>query len=72
MAKILVLSPILAHLIQIRAVNLFFFFKIWPCKYLDIMLLSLCTISEKTKDPISGKLSDGRNGRKDRRTDGRE
>ena len=63
------LGPILAHLAQIWAANVFFFKNLAPSVTRNRGQLSSCTISEKTDDPILRKLSDGR---KDRRTDGRE
>ena len=68
MAKKLFLGPILAHLAQIWAA-VFFFKNLAPSVTRNRGQLSSCTISEKTNDPILRKLSDGR---KDRRTDGRE
>ena len=62
-------GPILAHLAQIWAANVFFFKNLAPSVTRNRGQLSSCTISEKTNDPILGKLSDGR---KDRRTDGRK
>ena len=77
MAKSLVSGPIFAHLARIQAAkkkiffNLIFFFKnlsLSVTRYHG--QLSLCTISEKTNDPILRKLSDGRTYRRtDRPTD---
>ena len=64
-----VLDLVLAHLAQIWAAFLFifFFFKnLAPSLTRCHGQLSSCTISEKTNDPILGKLSDGQ---KDRQTD---
>ena len=65
MAENLVLGLILAHLAQIRATN-FFFKNLAPSVTRCHGLLSSCTISEKTNDPILRKLSDGQT---DRQTD---
>ena len=67
MAKNLASGPILAHLAQIRTANFFFFKNLAASVTRNHGQLSPCTISEKTNDPISRKLSDGRT---DERTDG--
>ena len=71
MVKNLFLCLILAHLAQIRPAFFFFFFKNlapWVTRYHG--QLSLCTISEKTNDPIFRKLSDRwREGQTDEQTD---
>ena len=59
MARNLVLGPILAHLAQIWVTN-YFFRNLAPSVTRYHGELSSCTMSEKTKDPILGKLSDGR------------
>ena len=64
MAKNLVLGPIMAHLAQIQAAN-FFFKNLVPSFTRYYGQLSLCTLSEKTNDPILRKLSEGQ-------TDGQE
>ena len=73
MAKDLILVLIWVLWVQIWAAN--FFHKSWLCQSLDIYhsQLSLCTIWEKTDDPILRKCSDGRtDGRADEQTVGRE
>ena len=68
MAKNLVSGLILAHLTQIWP-NKFFFQKMALPVTIYHGQLSSCTISEKSKDPIFRKLSDGRTvGRTDRLT----
>ena len=68
MAKNLVLNPILAHLAQIQATNFYFEnLALSVTRYYG--QLSSCTISEKTKNLILTKLSDGW---MHRRTDGQK
>ena len=74
MAKNLVSGPILAHLDQIRAANLFL--KNLTLSVTRCQLLS-CTVSEKSNDRILRKLRDEQTNSKtarrpDRRTDERE
>ena len=60
MTKILVSSPILAHLAKIRAA-IFFFFLIWLCHSLEIIVsYRHVQYQKKLNDPILRKLSDGR------------
>ena len=67
MAKNLVPGPILVHLAQIQAAN-FFFKNLASSVTRYHSQLSLCTISEKTNDPILRRVSDRQT---DRWTDGR-
>ena len=62
MAKNLVLGLILAHLLQIQAAN-FFFKNLASSVTRYYGQLSSCTISQKSKDPILRKLSDGQTDR---------
>ena len=61
MAKNLVLGQISAHLPQIRATNLFFFFlNLTPKSLYIIASYHHLQYQKKTNDPILRKLSDGR------------
>ena len=60
MVKNLGLDLILAHFVQIRAANFFFFKNLAPSVTRCHAQLSSCTISERTNDVILRKFSDGR------------